>query len=159
MSDVDGRREGAGADEQDPNARVREYLRARYGGDNRRIEDGDFDESLAVRCMNGTFVGRRADGIDVFRGIPFVGAQPEGELRWKPPVACVADDGVFEAYFNAKSAYGNPDLETGSAYDQDEACLYLNVWKAADGIAGKRPVMVWIHGGACSTSIQRRKRI
>ena len=147
MSDVDGRCEGAGVDEQDPNARVREYLRARYGGDNRRIEDVDFDESLAVRCMNGTFVGRRADGIDVFRGIPFVGAQPTGELRWKPPVACVVDDGVFEAYHNAKSAYGNPDLETGSVYDQDEACLYLNVWRAA-GPARKRPVMVWVHGGA-----------
>ena len=35
----------------------------------------------------------------------------------------------------------------GSFYPQSEACLYLNVWKAADQSA-KKPVMVWIHGGA-----------
>ena len=34
-----------------------------------------------------------------------------------------------------------------SLYPQSEECLYLNVWKAADS-AEKKPVMVWIHGGA-----------
>ena len=139
-----------------PNS-TKDLLRAQYDV-NRRIV-GDYDESCAVRCVNGTFVGREEGGAIAFKGIPFVGVQPSGELRWKAPVDVVPDDGVYEAYHNAKSAYGNEGLETGSLFYQDEACLYLNVWKAADGIAGKRPVMVWIHGGACSTSIQRRKRI
>src|SRR5262249_45334699 len=28
-----------------------------------------------------------------------------------------------------------------------EDCLYLNVWTAAKSATGRRPVMVWIHGG------------
>ena len=35
----------------------------------------------------------------------------------------------------------------GSLYPQSEECLHLNVWTAADRGA-KKPVMVWIHGGA-----------
>lgn len=123
----------------------KEQLRALYG-ENKRISDGRYDRSLAVKCVNGTFVGRESDGIVVYRGIPFVGRQPVGELRWKAPVEAVPDDGVYEAYYNAKSAYGNEALETGSLFYQDEACLYLNVWKAES--AEKSPVMVWIHGGA-----------
>ena len=55
---------------------------------------------------------------------------------------------MYEAYYNANSAYGNPKLETGSYYDLSEDCLYLNVWKSDDDSSGKKPVMVWIHGGA-----------
>ena len=127
---------------------VKEMLRSMYGGENKRITDGNFDKSLAVRCKNGTFVGRKTENIIMYRGIPFVGKQPVGELRWKAPVDAAADDGVFEAYYNANSAFGNPGLETGSLYDMSEDCLYLNLWKADDASDNKKPVMVWIHGGA-----------
>ena len=126
---------------------MKEKLRARYG-ENKRITDGNYDKSLAVKCLNGTFVGKRSENILVYKGIPFVGKQPVGDLRWKAPVDCVADDGVYEAYYNAKSAYGNEDLEDGSLYYQGEDCLYLNVWKVDDEFTGKKPVMVWVHGGA-----------
>ena len=127
---------------------VKEQLRARYGGENKRITDDSYDRSLAVRCTNGTFVGRKTENIVTYRGIPFVGRQPVGGLRWKAPVEPVPDDGVYEAYYNACSAFGNPEFETGSLYDLSEDCLYLNVWKTEDASAGKKPVMVWIHGGA-----------
>ena len=127
---------------------VKELLRSMYGGENKRIADKDFDKSLAVRCKNGTFVGRRTENIIIYRGIPFVGKQPVGDLRWKAPVDPVPDDGVYEAYYNAKSAFGNAALETGSFYDLSEDCLYLNIWKSNDATAEKKPVMVWIHGGA-----------
>ena len=52
---------------------------------NRRITDGDYNRALAVKCINGTFVGRKTDGIVSFKGIPFVGKQPVGDLRWKAP--------------------------------------------------------------------------
>ena len=42
--------------------------------------------------------------------------------RRMTPVDAVPDDGVYEAYYNAKSAYGNGQLETGSLYYMDENC-------------------------------------
>lgn len=127
--------------------RAKEEMRALYG-ENREITSGDYDVTLAVRCVNGTFVGKKTDGITCYRGIPFVGRQPEGELRWKAPVDVVPDEGVYEAFYNAKSAcqveYAE---EPASVYVQGEDCLYLNIWKA-EGAAEKKPVMVWIHGGA-----------
>ena len=122
-------------------------MKQMYGGENRPITDGNYDRSLAVKCINGTFVGRKKENITVFRGIPYVGKQPVGGLRWKAPVDIVPDDGVYEAYYNAKSAYGNAALETGSLYYMSEDCLYLNVFKSDEAPAGKKPVMVWIHGG------------
>ncbi len=130
------------------NVDIKELLRSMYGGENKKIGDGEYDKSLAVKCKNGTFVGKKTDNIIAYRGIPYVGEQPTGNMRWKAPVDVVSDDGVYEAYYNAKSAYGNGQLETGSLYDMSEDCLYLNVWKSDDASAAKKPVMVWIHGGA-----------
>ena len=44
-------------------------VRAQYG-ENRQITDGQYDKSLAVRCVNGTFVGRETDGVIAYKGIP-----------------------------------------------------------------------------------------
>ena len=122
-------------------------IRALYG-ENKKITDGNYDKSLAVKCVNGTFVGKKNDGVIEYKGIPFVGKQPVGNLRWKAPVEFVADDGVYEAYYFGKS---NPQKEHfsegASLYVQGEDSLYLNVWKADEKSAEKKPVMVWIHGG------------
>ncbi len=126
---------------------MKRKLRAQYG-DNKRIVDGDYDKSLAVKCINGTFIGKRTKNVVAYRGIPFVGKQPVGDLRWKAPVDCVSDDGVYEAYYYAKSAYGKDELEDGSHCYQSEECLYLNVWKTDESTDEKKPVMVWVHGGA-----------
>ena len=77
---------------------ARKQLRAMYGGENRRLAEGSYDKSLAVKCVNGTFVGRKTENIIAYRGIPFVGAQPVGSLRWKAPVDVTADDGVYEVH-------------------------------------------------------------
>ena len=143
----DAKAANAAEDMQQAINEAKEWLRAQYG-ENKRITDGKYDKSLAVRCINGTFVGKKTENIIAYRGIPFVGKQPVGELRWKAPVDIVPDDGVYEAYYNAKSAYGNAQLETGSLFYLDEDCLYLNIWKSDDTPAKKKPVMVWIHGGA-----------
>ncbi|MBQ3399331.1 MAG: carboxylesterase family protein, partial [Synergistaceae bacterium] len=93
-------------------------------------------------------MGKKTEGVIAYKGIPFVGKQPVGELRWKAPVDVVPDDGVYEAYYNGKSPCQVNDMwQKASLYVQGEDCLYLNVWKADDDIANK-PVMVWIHGGA-----------
>ena len=133
--------------ENDPLAEERAKLQALYGV-NKKITDGNYDKSLAVKCINGTFVGRKIDNVIAYKGIPFVGEQPVGEHRWKAPIDIVPDDGIYEAYYNAKSPCQVVDeWQRASLYPQGEDCLYLNVWKADDGAANK-PVMVWIHGGA-----------
>ena len=123
-------------------------MRALYGK-NHRITDGNYDQSLAVKCINGTFVGQKKGDVIAFRGIPFVGRQPVGEYRWKAPVPAVPDDGVYEAYYFGTVPCQNGDrTQIGSLYPSSEECLYLNVWKRADTGAEKKPVIVWIHGGA-----------
>lgn len=55
-----------------------------------------------------------------------------------------ADNNVYEAYY-----YGKMSIQDLSISDhQDEDCLYLNIYKADDASKVKKPVMVWIHGGA-----------
>lgn len=126
----------------------KETIRSWYG-ENKTIVDGNYDKSLAVKCINGTFVGKKVDNTIVFKGIPYVGQQPIGNLRWKAPVDATTNDGVYEAYYNAKAA-PQPEVELSSIYYQGEDCLYLNIWKPATTAAEKKPVIVWVHGGAYS---------
>ena len=127
-------------------AKYKEIVRSWYG-ENKAITDGNYDQSLAVKCINGTFVGKKTDDVIAFRGIPYVGKQPVGELRWKAPIDVTPCDSVYEAYYNAKAA-PQPEVELSSYYFQDEDCLYLNVWKSAEDTTENKPVIVWIHGGA-----------
>ena len=124
-------------------------MKALYG-ENKTIVDGNYDKSLAVRCINGTFVGQKKGDVIAYRGIPYVGKQPVGKNRWKAPVEYVPDDGVYEAnYFGTAPHQGVDPLQIGSLYPASEECLYVNVWKAADNTGtDKKPVLVWIHGGA-----------
>ena len=126
---------------------IKAEMRALYG-ENKPITDSNYDKSLAVKCINGTFVGKKRDGVIAYKGIPFVGKQPVGEYRWKAPVEFAADDGVYEAYYNGKTpCQTDVQSQVASLYVKGEDCLYLNVWRA-DNSGTKKPVMVWIHGGA-----------
>ena len=137
----------AAASEEDAEAK-KEKMRALYG-ENKQITDDNYDKSLAVKCINGTFVGKKTDNIIAYKGIPFVGEQPVGTYRWKAPVGFTADDGVYEAYYNGKTPCQIEDSsELASLYGMGEDCLNLNIWKADDASEEKKPVMVWIHGGA-----------
>src|SRR5258708_18245312 len=94
------------------------------------------------------------DGIRVFRGIPF-GAPPVGPLRWKAPQTVEHWDGVRTA-----DAFGpvcvqpkgmgrlNVSVDMPDSPPTSEDCLYLNVWTGAARANERRPVMVWIFGGA-----------
>ena len=110
---------------------------------NKKITDSHYDQSLAVKCINGTFVGKKSERVITYKGIPFVDQQPVGDQRWKAPVEYTPNDGIYEAY-----NYARLSCQDLSITDyQGEDCLFLNVFKA-DDTATKKPVMVWIHGGA-----------
>jgi para-nitrobenzyl esterase len=85
-----------------------------------------------------------------FAGIPFAAA-PVGERRWLPPQAVEGWDGVRDAGAFGPVAAQNPDMLTAflgmDPEPMAEDCLYLNVYTPALDDA-RRPVMVWIHGGA-----------
>jgi len=133
----------SGADE------AKAQMEALYG-ENQTITDGNYDAALAVKCVNGTFVGKKTDeSVIAYKGIPYVGAQPVGEYRWKAPVDVAPDEGVYEAYYFGKVPCQVANVgQRGSLYPQGEDCLHLNIWKADDTGDQKKPVMVWIHGGA-----------
>ncbi len=103
-----------------------------------------------VATRSGKVQGIEHDGIHVFRGIPYA-APPVGALRWKPAQREAAWDDVRDATrFSAQAAQGAFMLDQmlgGPVRPKSEDSLYLNVW--TPGLDdGRRPVMVWIHGGA-----------
>ena len=105
-----------------------------------------------VEAPAGALEGKAAGKLRVFKGIPFA-QPPVGPLRWKPPVALPAWQGVRKAQsFGAacvqpRSAaagiYTNPPAKMA------EDCLTLNIW-APENVKDA-PVIVWIHGGALTS--------
>jgi para-nitrobenzyl esterase len=102
-----------------------------------------------TRC--GKVEGEEKNGLFVFRGIPYA-APPVGARRWRAPEKPEAWSGVRRAVeFGAAAPQNRVPLEALAAFvvsePQSEDCLFLNVW--TPGLDGaRRPVMVWIHGGA-----------
>lgn len=100
-----------------------------------------------VRVETGRLQGVASDGVLAFKGVPFAAA-PVGDLRWRPPQKPVAWSGVRSAAALGKDCLQGPiPGDPGLGTDLAEDCLFLNVWRPAEGARGKLPVMVWIYGG------------
>ena len=108
---------------------------------------GSFDKAHAVKCVNGTFVGTEEYGVASWLGIPYAKA-PVGGRRFKAPEYVDASDRIFEAKYFGKGSFGSLGYEDCIQKLMSEDCLYLNIWLNADDKTKKKPVMVWIHGGA-----------
>lgn len=80
-----------------------------------------------------------------FTGIPYA-EPPLGNLRFKPPVPIKPWSSVFEA---VKEPDNCPQVDFFSGdYIGVEDCLFINVMSRNLGNSTKKPVMVWIYGGA-----------
>ncbi len=107
------------------------------------------NKQTVVDIKTGKVEGYYQDNLYVFKGIPYA-APPLGDLRWMPPQPVKPWDGIrpakeFGPIAPQNPMVGGPIVHVEQA--QDEDCLFLNIWTA--GLDDKkRPVMVWIHGGA-----------
>ena len=100
-------------------------------------------QSDIIKLHSGPICGKVEDGVRAFLGIPYA-APPVGKLRWQPPHEVASWTKVRNTTEFGASCPQPKQKDTGK-YSED--CLYLNVWTTAKK-SDKKPVMVWIHGGA-----------
>jgi para-nitrobenzyl esterase len=121
--------------------------------------------SVDAETIYGKVRGYAVDGVSVFRGVPY-GGPTEGTARFLPPSKPEKWSGLYDATVNGQrcvqapgviftdpliGAYfggGRPDRVELARQIDSENCLNLNV--LTKGLRGKRPVMVYIHGGGFS---------
>jgi para-nitrobenzyl esterase len=120
-----------------------------------------------VETSFGKIRGFINNGIYSFRGVRY-GASTEGKNRFMPPkppepwkeIRDASSYGYRASQTNPNAPGGNLGTEIGRilwASDgfrvpppESEDCLFLNLWTPSMDPSGKRPVMVWLHGGGYS---------
>ncbi len=124
-----------------------------------------------VKTEKGAVQGILSDDgkVEIFAGIPFA-KPPVGDLRWKEPQELEPWDGVLVADHFAPMAmqvefsrfanflvnlYAHSKNDRTFKGPMSEDCLYLNVWRPSNTVAGvggeKLPVLVYIHGGSLTS--------
>ncbi|MGW6979876.1 carboxylesterase/lipase family protein [Streptomyces sp. NPDC054932] len=106
-----------------------------------------------VRTDHGLVRGVSHGSYTTFDGIPYA-APPTGPLRWRAPVPAAAWRGVRDATAAAERCVQMPTPGAGAVLGSED-CLYLNVTvptptptPKSKPAGQKRPVLVWMHGGA-----------
>ena len=106
-------------------------------------------DTITLDTNSGPLTGSKSDTAQAFLGIPYA-APPVGARRFRAPEAHPGWSEPLDCTGWRASAPQNPPLTMMAGLNvgpTDEDCLHLNIWtpRADDE---KRPVMVWIHGGA-----------
>ncbi len=112
--------------------------------------------SALANIGQGKIAGYTENGINIYKGIPYAKAErfmaPQAPGRWEGTRSCrnygpTCPQAVRQGWQNDEIAFA---FNWDDGYPGED-CLRANVWtpaKSADG--GKRPVMVWLHGGGFS---------
>jgi para-nitrobenzyl esterase len=111
---------------------------------------GAAKQSAVVETNAGKIRGLVINKVNAFQGIPY-GASTAGAGRFQPPTKPAAWTGIKETNAWGDIAPQGPPTEipevaaTIPKTGVSEDCLRLNVWTKST--SGKRPVMLWLHGG------------
>jgi para-nitrobenzyl esterase len=108
--------------------------------------------SAVAKTQYGKVRGYIEDGVLTFKGVPY-GANTGGENRWLPAKPPAAWDGEYPALIygaNCPQRLHNWTSEQSFLYQwtdgwQSEDMLKANIWTPS--LTGKRPVMLYLHGG------------
>jgi len=116
------------------------------------------DADPVVETADGRLRGYVRNGIVAFKNVPY-GADTAGANRFMPPQKPSPWTNVLPCLYHgyvspqaARTGWKNNEESWLFSWDdgtQSEDCLNLNVWTQATD-SGKRPVMVWLHGGGFS---------
>ena len=112
--------------------------------------------SAVAKTQYGKVRGFLVDGVFTFKGVPY-GQTTAGENRWlpaKPPTPWTGEYPALAYGANCpQTLHSWTSIEQTFLFDwddgwQSEDMLKLNIWTS--GLSGKRPVMVYMHGGGFS---------
>lgn len=98
-------------------------------------------ETPVAQTSFGPVVGYRSGDVAVFKGVRY-GADT-ALTRFQKPRPPNPWGNPLDA-----TTYGTAAPQANSVGPQSEDCLFLNVWTPALNDGGRRPVMVYFHGGA-----------
>lgn len=97
-----------------------------------------------AKTRAGKVGGIREDGVHIFKGIPYGADTRKHRFKVAAPP---------EAWSKTRDAleYGPSCPQRNAREPTSEDCLYLNVWTPGVRDEGKRPVLVYFHGGEFSS--------